>query len=274
MVYGDQRGFRDKRVTLKTLRSLCNEGQPIACLTAYDASFARLCDDAGVDVVLVGDSLGMVVQGHASTVPVTVDQIVYHTKLVARGLSRALLMADLPFLAYHSVEVALSNAGRLMQEGGASIVKLEGTADQAQIVRALTGQGIPVCAHLGLRPQAALREGGFRVQGREPEGAKAMLQDAKLLEAAGADVLLLECVPAGLARQIAQAASVPVIGIGAGPDVHGQILVLYDILDITQGKRPRFARNFMEGHESPKAAVEAYVEAVRERRYPGPEHSF
>lgn len=263
-----------KPVTLTTLAKMRKAGEKIACLTAYDASFAAMLDEAGVDVVLVGDSLGNVIQGHATTVPVTVDDIVYHTRNVARGLKRAFLMADMPFISYPTPEMALANAARLMQEGGAKMVKLEGSGHQADIVRYLTENGVPVCAHLGLRPQFVHKLGGFAVQGREAAAARQMLQDAKLLEKAGADMILLELVPASLARKISAAVKVPVIGIGAGSHVDGQILVLYDMLDITPGHRPKFVRNFMQGAVSPMAGVAAYVKAVRDGSYPAKEHEF
>jgi len=250
------------------------EGEKIAAITAYDASFATLVDDAGVDVVLVGDSLGMVIQGHDTTVPVTLDDVIYHCRAVSRGLYRPFLMADMPFMTYASREQALENAVRLMQEGGAKIVKLEGGAGQVEIVEFLANHDIAVCAHLGLKPQSVHKVGGFRVQGRDESAAKRMLDDAKALEAAGADVVLLECIPASLGAEITEALQVPVIGIGAGPDTDGQILVLYDVLNITSGRKPRFSKDFMIGHDSPLEAVKAYVQAVKEKTYPAPEHCF
>jgi 3-methyl-2-oxobutanoate hydroxymethyltransferase len=261
-------------VTLTTLDQMKQRGEKIACLTAYDASFAVLLDDAGVDVVLVGDSLGMVIQGHDTTVPVTMDQMVYHCAAVARGLHRPFLMADLPFMSYPSRELALSNAVRLMQEGGARVIKLESGKGQTEIVEFLARHDIAVCAHLGLKPQSVHKTGGFRVQGREADAAQRMLEDALALEAAGADLLLLECIPSELGRTISQAVTVPVIGIGAGPDTDGQILVLYDVLDITSGRKPRFVRNFMDGSASPRDAVSRYVQAVKSGEYPAPEHCF
>lgn len=263
-----------KPVTLASLAKMKHAGKKIACLTAYDASFAALLDAAGVDVVLVGDTLGMVVQGHSSTLPVTVDDVIYHCRMVARGLRRALLIADMPFLSYPEPAQALENAGRLMREGGAAMVKLEANANQIEVVRHLAGNGVPVCAHLGLRPQSVHKIGGFKVQGKGADEARRMVDDALALEAAGADIVLLECVPSALGREVAERVKVPVIGIGAGPDTDGQILVLYDMLDITPGRRPRFAKNFMAGAASPRAAVEAYVQAVRTGAYPAPEHSF
>jgi 3-methyl-2-oxobutanoate hydroxymethyltransferase len=261
-------------VNVSTLVRMKAEGEKIACITAYDASFATLVDDAGVDLVLVGDSLGMVIQGHDTTVPVTLDDVIYHCRAVARGLYRPFLMADMPFMTYASREQALENAVRLMQDGGAKIVKLEGGAGQIEIVEFLASHDIAVCAHLGLKPQSVHKVGGFRVQGREEAAAKQMLDDAKALEAAGADVVLLECIPSALGAEITQALHVPVIGIGAGPDTDGQILVLYDVLNITAGRKPRFSKDFMIGHESPLEAVKAYVQAVKDKTYPGPEHCF
>jgi 3-methyl-2-oxobutanoate hydroxymethyltransferase len=261
-------------VTLGTLARMKTQGEKIACLTCYDASFAVLLDAADVDVVLVGDSLGMVIQGRETTVPVTMDHMVYHCAAVARGVHRPLLIADLPFMSYPTKERALENSVRLMQEGGAQMVKLESGGGQIEIVEFLAGHDIAVCAHLGLKPQSVHKTGGFRVQGRQEEAARRMLVDAKRLEAAGADVVLLECVPAELGKRIAAELAVPVIGIGAGPDTDGQILVLYDILDITSGRKPRFVRNFMSGAGDNLEALKRYVAAVRERSYPAPEHCF
>lgn len=261
-------------VTITTLMRMKAEGEKIAAITAYDASFATLVDDAGADLVLVGDSLGMVIQGHDTTVPVTLQDIVYHCRAVAKGLYRPFLMADMPFMTYASKEQALDNAVRLMQDGGAKIVKLEGGAGQLEIVEFLSSHDIAVCAHLGLKPQSVHKVGGFRVQGREEAAAEQMMRDAKTLESAGADIVLLECIPATLGAQIAKALHVPVIGIGAGPDTDGQILVLYDVLDITQGRKPKFSKNFMTGRDSALEAVKAYTQAVKVREYPAPEHCF
>ena len=261
-------------VTLTTLSQMRAAGEKIACLTAYDASFAALVDAAGVDVVLAGDSLGMVIQGHDTTVPVTMDQMVYHSKAVSRGVRRAMLMADLPFMSFATPEVALTNSVRLMQEGGARMVKLESGGAQREIVEFLARHDIAVCAHLGLKPQSVHKTGGFRVQGRDDETAKHMLAEARSLESAGADMLLLECIPAALGKAIAQDAQVPVVGIGAGGDTDGQILVLYDILDITTGRKPRFVRNFMAGAGDCASAIARYVAAVKSRSYPAPEHCF
>lgn len=270
----EQRGMPEPPVNVSTLRKMKADGEPIACLTAYDASYAALVDAAGTDLVLVGDSLGMVIQGHDTTVPVTVDDIVYHSRSVARGLRRAFLVADMPFMSYTEPGQALDNAVRLMQDGGAMMVKLEGGDDQVEIVKHLARHDIPVCAHVGLKPQSVHKIGGFKVQGREPDKARQMVKSAERLQDAGADIVLLECVPNEVGRSITAALQVPVIGIGAGPDVDGQILVLYDILDITQGRTPRFVRNFQEQHTSPLDAVRAYVRAVKDRSYPAAEHCF
>ena len=270
----EQRGMPEPPVNVSTLRRMKEEGEPIACLTAYDASYAVLVDAAGVDLVLVGDSLGMVIQGHDTTVPVTVDDVVYHSRAVARGLRRPFLVADMPFMSYANPDQALENSVRMMQEGGAMMIKLEGGEGQVEIVEHLARQDIPVCAHLGLKPQSVHKIGGFRVQGREADKAKDMQRAAKKLQDAGADIVLLECVPSELGQSIRDSLDVPVIGIGAGPDVDGQILVLYDILDITQGKTPRFVRNFQAGCSSPLEAIGAYVKAVKDRSYPAPEHCF
>jgi len=270
----EQRGMDSPPVNVGTLREMKQAREPIACLTAYDASFAQLVDLAAADVVLVGDSLGMVIQGHDTTVPVTVDDIVYHSRCVARGVRRAFLMADMPFMSYTSEAQALDNAVRMMQEGGAMMVKLEGGHGQAAVVEHLTRYDVPVCAHLGLKPQSVHKIGGFKVQGREEQAARHMVEEAKALEAAGADVVLLECVPRDVARAITAALRVPVIGIGAGPDVDGQILVLYDVLGVTQGRMPRFVRNFMSDRGAPLDALRDYVQAVKDRSYPAEEHWF
>jgi 3-methyl-2-oxobutanoate hydroxymethyltransferase len=261
-------------VTLATLHKMRDEGEAIASLTCYDASFAALVDEADVDVVLVGDSLGMVIQGHDTTVPVTLDHVIYHCKAVAKGMHRPFLVADLPFMSYPSREIALANSVRLMQEGGARMVKLESGAEQVRIVEFLASHDIAVCAHLGLRPQSVHKTGGFRVQGREQDAAARMLQNALDLQSAGADIVLLECIPSDLGRTITEALDVPVIGIGAGPGTNGQIQVLYDILDITPGRKPRFVKDFMAGAGTPLNALKAYVQAVKSRSYPGPEHGF
>lgn len=270
----EQRAMDAPPINVASLAKMKAEGVPIACITAYDASFAAVVDRAGIDVVLVGDSLGMVIQGHDTTVPVTVDDIVYHSKAVARGLRHAFLMADMPFMSYTSPEQALDNAVRLMQEGGAMMIKLEGGEGQIEIVEHLARHDIPVCAHIGLKPQSVHKIGGFKVQGRDPEQAQRMVEAAKRLESVGADIVLLECVPNELGAAITDAVHVPVIGIGAGPDVDGQILVLYDVLGITLGRVPRFVRNYAQDTHSPLEAVQHFVASVKDKSYPAPEHCF
>lgn len=265
---------QNQAVTVSTLRKMKTEGEKIACLTVYDASFAAALDGAGVDVMLVGDSLGMVIQGHETTVPVTVEDMIYHAQAAARGRSHALLMVDMPFMSYSSSQQALDTARRLMQEGGAHMVKLEGGQREIKTVRKLAEQGVPVCAHIGLQPQLIHKLGGYRVQGRENHQATKMIEEAVELERAGADVLLLECVPAYLAAEISANLSIPAIGIGAGPDCDGQILVLHDILGITAGYVPKFARNFLQGNQSIQDAIKGYVTAVKHGSFPGPEHCF
>jgi len=263
-----------QKVTTLVLKRLKESGEKIASLTAYDAAFATVLDNADMDFILVGDSLGMVVQGQHTTIPVTIDEMIYHTQLVVRGTQRAMVMADMPFMSYSSAHDCLHNAARLMKEGGAEIVKLEWGALEIPMVSRLTDCGIPVCAHLGLTPQAIHKFGAYRVQGRQDDTAKKMVDDALALEEAGADVLLLECVPMKLAAEITRNATVPVIGIGAGPDVDGQILVLYDILDIWPGKRTRFSKNYMAQAGSIQGAIEAYAQEVKDGRFPTAEFSF
>ena len=263
----------DGKVTGPDLLAMKKQGRPITMLTAYDASFARLVDGAGVDCVLVGDSLGNVIQGLDSTLPVSIEDMVYHTRAVRRGVDRAMLIADLPFLTYHDRASAVTSAGMLMR-AGAEMIKLEGGGDMAERVRELTGLGIPVCGHLGLTPQHVHRLGGYRVQGREAKAANALMADASALEQAGAGVLVLECVPAELAAGIARQLQIPVIGIGAGPDVDGQVLVLYDALGLSPGHRPRFVRDFLAGAGSVDAALEAFVRSVHEGSFPSAEESY
>jgi 3-methyl-2-oxobutanoate hydroxymethyltransferase len=270
----EQRGMTQPPINISTLQNMKHKNQPIACITAYDASYAALVDEAGIDLVLVGDSLGMVIQGHDTTIPVTVDDIIYHSKAVSRGLHRAFLVADMPFMSYTKLSMALDNAVRLMQEGGAMMVKLEGGDDQVEIVEHLARHDIPVCAHLGLKPQSVHKLGGFKVQGREPDKAQEMLVSAKRLQDAGADIVLLECVPNEAGKLITEALEVPVIGIGAGPDVDGQILVLYELRGITLGRTPKFVKNFQADCNSPLAAVQSYVNEVKDGGYPEPEHCF
>jgi 3-methyl-2-oxobutanoate hydroxymethyltransferase len=267
-----------KPVNVSELRRMREQGEKIACLTCYDASFALIEDRAGVDLVLVGDSLGMVIHGRSTTTAVTVSDIVYHCRALKDSLKRAFLVADMPFLSFATRDRALDAAQAMMQEGGAKMVKLEGGREQADIVEYLTVRGVPVCAHLGLQPQLIHKMGAFKVQGREEAAAEAMIHDAEVLQQAGADLLLLECIPSALGKRIAEKSKVPVIGIGAGPDVHGQILVLHDILNIsptvTLGRKPRFVRNFMEGAPDIEAAIGNYVKAVKDRSYPSGDHCF
>ncbi len=263
-----------KTITLTTLQRLKHEGEKIACVTSYDASFTCLLEQAGVEIVLVGDSLGMVIQGHDSTLPVTLDDMVYHAACVARAGRTALRVVDMPFMTYATPAQALDSAARLMREGGAQMVKLEGGLPVLDSVRALTDHGIPVCAHLGLTPQSVHQLGGYRVQGRGQAAADHLLEAAHQLETAGAGLLVLECVPAALAGQVTAAVAMPTIGIGAGAACDGQVLVLYDLLGITPGKRPSFSRDFLASAGSVTAALEAYVAAVKCGSFPGPEHSF
>jgi 3-methyl-2-oxobutanoate hydroxymethyltransferase len=263
-----------KIVTLTTLQRLKKQGEKIACVTSYDASFTQLLEGAGVEIVLIGDSLGMVIQGHDSTLPVTMTDMIYHSACVARAGNTALRVVDMPFMSYATPEQAMHNAARLMREGRAQMVKLEGGRQVVDSVRALTGHGIPVCAHLGLTPQSVHQLGGYRVQGREQADAERLLEDAQLLEAAGAGLLVLECVPTALAQQITKTLAMPTIGIGAGPHCDGQVLVLYDLLGITPGKRPTFSHDFLQQGGSIPEALRAYVQAVKDGRFPGAEHSF
>lgn len=261
-------------VTVPRLREMKDKGEKIVMLTAYDASFAAQCDAAGVDAVLVGDSLGMVVQGRASTLPVTVEDMIYHTAAVARGLTSALLVADLPFMSYRDADTALSSSARLLAEGGAAMVKLEGADYVLDAIAALARHGIPVCAHLGLTPQSVHKLGGYRVQGKT-KGAAAQLEiDARAVADAGADLLVLECVPATLAKRITAQIPIPTIGIGAGVDCDGQVLVLYDMLGITPGKRPKFSKDFLAGRGAVVDAIRAYAQAVRSGEFPAAEHTF
>lgn len=262
-----------KTVTLSTLQAFKRAGEPFSCLTAYDASFARAAGEAGIEVLLVGDSLGMVLQGHASTLPVTLDEICYHTRCVARGKGASLLMVDLPFMSNSSTERLLQDAGALMR-AGAELVKVEGEAWMADGIRELTRRGVPVCAHLGLTPQSVYQLGGYKVQGREAEQATRILEDARALVEAGASVILLECVPASLGRAVSEALEVPVIGIGAGPDTDGQILVMHDVLGVTHGRTPRFVKNFMVEADDITGAFRRYHEDVKARRFPAQEHCF
>ncbi|MDE2160766.1 MAG: 3-methyl-2-oxobutanoate hydroxymethyltransferase [Burkholderiales bacterium] len=255
-------------MTLHRLRAMHRAGERIAMLTSYDASFARLADEAGVDVLLVGDSLGMALQGRATTLPVTLDEMAYHTACVARGNRHAWLVADLPFGSYQAgTEQAIASSVRLMQSG-AQMVKLEGGGWTAPVVRALVERGIPVCAHLGLTPQSVHALGGYRVQGRDDEAAETLRRHAHELADAGAAMVVFELMPSELARRLTGELPRPVIGIGAGAGCSGQVLVLHDMLGVTRGRLPRFVRNFMDGAPSIAAALERYVAAVRDGSFP------
>lgn len=275
-MYADQaKPARRPQLTVPKLREMKTAGEKIVAITAYDASFARAIDAAGLDVILVGDSLGMVMQGKGSTLPVTVNDIVYHTACVARGLRTALLIADMPFQSFATPERALDTATLLVAEGGASMVKLEGAGFVLDSISFLSERDIPVCAHLGLTPQSVMKLGGYRVQGRDSDAAKKMLADAIAVEAAGADCLVLECVPTGLAEEITRSIKIPTIGIGAGPHCDGQILVLHDMLGMNSGhRRPRFVKDFMAEAGNIQGAFEAYAKAVRQSTFPALEHSY
>ncbi len=264
---------KNRRVTVSTLKAMKANAEKISVLTAYDSSFAEVIDTQGLDIILVGDSLGMVIQGHESTVPVSVDDMIYHSKAVAAKCKRALLMVDMPFMSYTSTAQALETAARLMQEGGAQMVKLESGQREVETVRRFSEEGVPVCAHIGLQPQLIHKLGGYRVQGRGAEQAAAMLDDAIALEQAGADALLLECVTAEVAAKITKTLKIPVIGIGAGVACDGQVLVLYDILGLTPGA-PKFSRDFLQDAGSIANAIAAFHQAVKDGDFPGPEHTF
>ncbi len=261
-----------KPLSITDLAAMKQRGEKISCLTAYDAGFSALIDKVGVDMMLVGDSLGMVIQGHETTLPVTIRDMVYHTRCVSNARQRAFIIADLPFMSYATPVVAAKNAARLIQAGGAQMVKLEGP--RINCVRFLVDQGIPVCGHLGLLPQSINQLGSYKVQGKDPAAAEKMLIDARKLQLAGAGLLLLECVPASLAKEISSQLTIPVIGIGAGVDCDGQVLVLYDMLNIGIGKRPRFSRNFMSDSANIEEAISAYHQAVKGSLFPAAEHGF
>lgn len=262
------------RTTLNTLRKMAEDGQKIAVLTCYDASFAVMLENSGVDVLLVGDSLGMVIQGRDSTLSVTMDEMVYHTACVSRASAQSFIVADMPFGSYQESPIqAFNNAVRLMA-AGAHMVKVEGGQVMADTVAFLTSRGIPVCGHLGLQPQSVNQLGGYRVQGRGEAEAQQLLEDAVALERAGAGLLVLEAIPASLGRQVTESLSVPTIGIGAGIHCDGQVLVIYDMLGIYPGNTPKFARNFMEEGGGIQVAIERYVRAVKDQTFPGEEHSF
>jgi 3-methyl-2-oxobutanoate hydroxymethyltransferase len=262
------------RITLSSLHRMAQDGNRITQLTCYDASFAGVLDAAGIETLLIGDSLGNVIQGHESTLPVTLRDIVYHTSCVARGSKRAFIIGDMPFGTYQtSPQDALRNAAEIMA-AGAQMVKLEGGRAMLRTVRFLTERGIPVCGHLGFTPQSVHQLGGYRIQGKAKDDAQRLIDDAKMLEDAGAGMIVLEMVPAALAKDVTAALRAPTIGIGAGPDCHGQVLVLYDMLDVFPGRKARFVKNYMELAGSVQGAVELYVKEVKSGKFPGPEHSF
>lgn len=265
--------IRSKAVTVTSLQALRDSGEKIAMLTCYDASFAALMDRAGVEVLLVGDSLGMVCQGHTSTLPVTLNDVMYHTASVARGNQTAFLVADMPFGTYATPQAAFENAVKLMQ-AGAQMVKIEGGAWLVETVRFLTERAVPVCAHLGLTPQSVHQFGGYKVQGKTTEAADQLKADALALQAAGASLLVLEAIPSNLGKEVTELLAIPTIGIGAGPDCSGQVLVMHDMLGTFPGRKARFVRNFMEGQGNIEAAVRAYIAAVKDKSFPAPEHCF
>ena len=262
------------RVTLSTLQKMAQEGSQIAMLTCYDASFAAVLEEGGVDSLLIGDSLGNVLQGHESTLPVTLRDIVYHTQCVARGAKRAFIVGDMPFATFQvSPQDTLRNAAEIMA-AGAHMVKREGGRPMLETMEFLTERGIPVCGHLGLTPQSVHQIGGYKVQGKGETAAQQLLREAKQLEKAGAGMIVLEAIPAALAGEVTQAIQVPTIGIGAGVDCSGQVLVLYDMLDVYPGRKAKFVKNYLRLGGSVQGAIELYVKEVRSGSFPGPEHSF
>ncbi len=265
---------RPSRISVPALQAMAREGTRIAMLTCYDASFAARCDDAGVDVLLVGDSLGMVIQGRTSTLPVTLDETLYHTRCVARGSRRGLVITDLPFGSYQASREAAYAASVAALQAGAQMVKVEGGAWLAPTIAFLVERSIPVCGHIGLTPQSVHAFGGYRVQGKTEPAAEALVADARAIGAAGCALIVIECVPRALTPRLAAAANVPLIGIGAGPECAGQVLVIYDALGVTPGKPARFVRNFMAGSPDIAGALAGYVTAVRDGTFPASEHCF
>ncbi len=262
-----------KSITTNTIARLYQENEKITMLTCYDASFASLMDQCGVETLLIGDSLGMVCQGLDSTLPMTIDEVAYHTRCVAQGNKTALIIADMPFGTYPDNATAYINAVKLIQ-AGAHMVKLEGGRFTAEIIRYLVDRNIPVCAHVGLTPQSVNRFGGYRVQGKTEDGAVQVTEDAKAVEAAGATMVVLEAIPATLGKSVTETLHIPTIGIGAGPDCSGQVLVLHDMLGVYPGRKARFVRNFMEGNTSIEEAIKAFVAAVKDSSFPAKEHCF
>ncbi|WP_301100656.1 3-methyl-2-oxobutanoate hydroxymethyltransferase [Propionivibrio sp.] len=263
-----------RRLTLLDLTKMRAAGEKIAMLTCYDASFAQACEAGAVDSLLVGDSLGMVLQGHDSTLPVTLADMAYHTSAVARGCKRPLIIADMPFGSFQESPQQAFRNGAVLMAAGAQMVKIEGGGDMAETTRFLTTRGIPVCAHVGLTPQSVHQLGGYRVQGKNDAGAAKLIADALAQQDAGASLIVIEAIPSTLATAVTAQLSIPTIGIGAGKDCSGQVLVLYDMLDVTPGKKARFVKNFMPGQTSIAAAIAAYVAAVKDGSFPGPEHCY
>ncbi len=261
------------KISINTFRRMKESGEKFACLTAYSYCEAVAASEAGVELLLVGDSLGMVVQGHDSSLPVTIEDVAYHVRCVRRGNRGAFLMADLPFMSYYSENATLENAALLMREG-AQVVKLEGGAWLAESTRLLVERGVPVCAHMGLTPQSVNHLGGYRVQGRDPNQARSMVNEAKVLQDAGASFILLECVPSSLGQEITESLQVPVIGIGAGPNTDGQIMVLHDLLGLYPGRPAKFVKNFLSDNADIQSAISAYVRSVKTIEFPAPEHCY
>ena len=264
-----------KKFTVTSFQEAKDKGEKITMLTAYDYSMAKMVDEAGVDSILIGDSLAMVFQGQESTLPVTVDEVIYHTKAVVRGAKRALIVADMPFLSYHvSVEDEVRNAGRIVKEGGAEALKLEGGAAIADVVKAIVNAQIPVMGHLGLTPQSVNVFGGYKVQGKSEDAARQLIEDAKVLEAAGAFAIVLECVPDRLAKIVTEAVNIPTIGIGAGSECDGQVLVINDMLGMFSDFVPKFVKQFAKLNGNINDAVQSYISEVKEARFPAAEHNF
>ena len=273
MTYLQEESHSRAPITISKLQEMRSSGEKIAVLTAYDASFASLMNHAGIDVILIGDSLGNIVQGHSSTIPVTIENMVYHTSCVAKGNQSAFLIADMPFGTYASPAQAMENAALLMR-AGAHMVKLEGGAWLSETVQYLVERSVPVCAHLGLLPQSVHTLGGFKVQGKTSQAADTLINDAKALQAAGAQLLVLEAIPSELGKRATESIQIPTIGIGAGPDCSGQVLVMHDMLGAFPGRSPKFVKNFLEGHTSIEAAFKQYISDVKAGKFPGPEHGF
>ena len=273
MSYLQESATKRGLVTISKLQEMNRAGEKIAVLTAYDASFAALMDQAGIDVILIGDSLGNIVQGESSTLPVTIEDMVYHTRCVTKGQTSAFLITDMPFGSYSTPEQAMQGAAQLMK-AGAHMVKLEGGTWLAETVKFLVERSVPVCAHLGLLPQSVHALGGFKVQGKSAESAQTLINDAKALQEAGAQLLVLEAIPSELGKKVTDAIQIPTIGIGAGPDCSGQVLVMHDMLGAFPGRSPKFVKNFLSGQSSIEAAFKSYIQEVKTGKFPGPEHCF